>query len=309
MNENRLLSRLMPPTHIPDVVLDTDAYNEIDDQFAIAYLLKSLDRVKCHAIYAAPFSNEKAATPQEGMEKSFKEIEHLLTFFPSCQMPVYRGSCEYLRDEKTPQQSEVTSHLIDLARSMPDDKPLYVVAIGAITNIASALLLAPDIIEKIVVVWLGGNALHRDDNYEFNIRQDVAAARVVFDSGVPLVQLPCCGVVDMFRVSRAELEWWLKGKNALCDDLVDRTIAEAEEYAAGKPWTRVVWDVTAVAWLMRNPSLMDYRIIHRPVPQYDHRYSFDSRRPWMAYVNEIYRDALMEELFLTLTRHERNNDV
>ena len=41
----------------------------------------------------------------------------------------------------------------------PDDEPLYVVAIGAITNVASALLTEPALAGKIVVVWLGGHAL------------------------------------------------------------------------------------------------------------------------------------------------------
>ena len=304
MEEQRLLSLLRPPEGIPDIVLDTDAYNEIDDQFAIAYLLKNAARIRCHAIYAAPFSNEKATTACEGMEKSHAEIKRLISFFPNCQIPVLHGSRGYLAGEHTPQPSSAAEHLVKLARAMPEGTPLYVVAIGAITNVASALLMAPDIARRIVTVWLGGNALHMDDQFEFNMRQDVAAARVVFDSGGALVQLPCCGVVDMFRVSRAELEWWLKGKNALCDDLVDRTIAEAERYAAGKPWTRVIWDVTAVAWLMNDPRLMDSRIIHRPIPQYDHHYSFDDRRPWMRYVCKIHRDALMDELFRALTRNE-----
>ena len=309
MEENRLLSLLEPPKGVPDMVLDTDAYNEIDDQFAIAYLLKSAARIRCHALYAAPFSNEKAATPREGMEKSYDEIKHLLTFFPDYQGPVLRGACGYLADERTPQPSPAAEHLVRLARAMPAGTPLYVVAIGAITNVASALLLAPDIVERIVVVWLGGNALHMADNFEFNMRQDVAAARVVFGSGVPLVQLPCRGVVDMFRVSRADLEVWLMDKSPLCSDLASRTIAEAERYAAGTPWTRVIWDVTAVAWLMNDPRLMDSRVLHRPIPQYDHHYSLDDRTPWMRYVCEIRRDALMDELFRTLTRSEERTDA
>lgn len=82
------------------------------------------------------------------------------------------------------------------------EKPLYVAAIGAITNVASALLLNPEIADRIVIVWLGGHALHWYDNAEFNIRQDVAAARVVFSSGAPLVIMPCMGLVHAFSAMR-----------------------------------------------------------------------------------------------------------
>ncbi len=49
-----------------------------------------------------------------------------------------------------------------MARSR-DDSLLYVATIGAITNVASAILMEPEIITRIVVVWLGGHALHWSD--------------------------------------------------------------------------------------------------------------------------------------------------
>ena len=49
-----ITKRLECPNYTPDAVIDTDAYNEVDDQFAIAYLLRSQERVRTVAIYAAP---------------------------------------------------------------------------------------------------------------------------------------------------------------------------------------------------------------------------------------------------------------
>ena len=63
-----------------------------------------------------------------------------------------------------------------------------------------------------MVVWLGGHAYHMNDNREFNLSQDIAAARVIFGCGVPVVQLPCIGVVDKLTISQPEIEYWLKGK-------------------------------------------------------------------------------------------------
>lgn len=60
------------------MVIDTDTFNEVDDQIALAYLLRNPDRLRLQAIYAAPFLNEKADTPKVGMEKSYQEILKLL---------------------------------------------------------------------------------------------------------------------------------------------------------------------------------------------------------------------------------------
>ena len=103
--------------------------------------------------------------------------------------------------------------MAERAKNYSPENPLYVVAIGAITNIASALLLAPEIAENIVIVWLGGHGQHFEHTREFNMRGDYAAARVVMRSGAPFVQLPCSGVVSSFTISKPELEYWLKGKN------------------------------------------------------------------------------------------------
>ena len=184
------------------------------------------------------------------MERSYQEILHLLGLMKRDDLKevVYRGSTEYLPDETTPVVSPAAEHLCELAMNYTAENPLYVVAIGAITNVASAILMKPEIVDRIVLVWLGGHALNWPHTKEFNMYQDVAGARVVFGCGAPLVQLPCMGVVSAFTISEAELNYWLKGKNALCDYLVQYTIDEVT-YAVGKPWTRVIWDVTAVAWL------------------------------------------------------------
>lgn len=80
--------------------------------------------------------------------------------------------------------------------------------------------------------------------------QDVAAARIVFGCGAPLVQLPCMGVVSHFVTTGPELEVHMRGKNSLCDYLLDLTTSEALFYGGNDCWSRIVWDVTAVAWLL-----------------------------------------------------------
>ena len=300
-NEQRM-KNLSVPKGMIDVVLDTDAYNEVDDQFAISYMLKSKEKLNTKAIYAAPFFNGNSVSPKDGMEKSYNEIFKILSLAGE-KFDVFRGSEKYLDDENTPVISSAAEDLVQRAKNYSPEKPLYVVAIGAITNIASAILLNPDIIENIVVVWLGGHGLHYHNTKEFNMYQDVAAARVVMQSGVPFVQLPCVGVVDKFAVSKQELEFWLKGKNPLADYLATNAIAAAEAYAKGRAWTRVIWDVTAVGWLLNDSDrFMQSRVIPTPIPTYDNFYATDYNGHPMRYVYSINRDNLMNDLFEKLTK-------
>ena len=164
-NDLGLLNRLNKPAGPVDVVLDTDTYNEIDDQYALSYLVKSGDKLHLKAVYAAPFFNEKSTGPEDGMEKSYQEILHILTLLEKEEYKerVYKGSAGYLPDEQTPVESAAARHLTELAMEYTPEKPLYVVAIGAITNVASALLMRPEIKERMVLVWLGGNSLEWPD--------------------------------------------------------------------------------------------------------------------------------------------------
>lgn len=303
INTAELLKRLEHPSGRVDVVLDTDTFNEIDDQFALAYLICSKGKLNLQAVYAAPFSNEKAKDPAEGMEKSYQEILHILTLMERDDLKpaVYRGSTSFLSSETEPVLSEAAKDLAERAMKYTKEKPLYVVSIGAITNIASALLLKPEIRERMVVVWLGGHSLHWPDTREFNMEHDVAAARIIFGCGVALVQLPCAGVVSEFATSGPELEYHLRGKNKLCDYLVDLTKSEAEKYAKGKAWTRIIWDVTAVAWLLDGDFEEDY-LVHSPIPGYDNHYVLDPQRHFIRYVYHVKRDSLFTDLFAKLGR-------
>ena len=302
MTDTERIEKLSPPSYIADAVLDTDAYNEIDDQYAIAYMLKSPERVNLKAIYAAPFSNPKSGyNAGKGMELSYNEIEKILAITED-KLPVFRGSESFLKDEKTPVISDAASDLAKRAMKYSKEKPLYVVAIGAITNIASAILINPEITERIVVIWLGGHARHFADTKEFNMFQDIASARVVMGSGAPFVQLPCMGVVSEFRLSHGEIEKWLLGKTALSDYLGMTAVNEAESYASGRPWTRIIWDVCAVAWLFNGEGrFMRSRNERILLPSYEGYYESEPLPYTMKYIYSINRDELMYDLIKKIT--------
>ena len=114
MTEAQRIQNLQVPVGPIDVVLDTDAYNEIDDQFALAYLLRS-EKATVKALYAAPFFNERSTSPADGMEKSEAEIRKILTLAErdDLQSVVFSGSRTYMPDENTPVDSPAAR---DLAR-------------------------------------------------------------------------------------------------------------------------------------------------------------------------------------------------
>jgi inosine-uridine nucleoside N-ribohydrolase len=204
---------------------------------------------------------------------------------------VLKGSTRYLESIETPCDNQAVRDLIK--RALLADKPLYEVAIGAITNIASAILIEPQIIEKIVVVWLGGHALYWPDTKEFNLLQDVLAARVVFDSGVPLVQIPCMNVVSHLSTTISELEKYIDGKSAIGSYLTQIV----REYSNNQyAWSKVIWDISAIAYLI-NPEWVPTNLVHSPIITDQITWSKDQRRHLIKSAYHIDRDQIFKDLF------------
>ncbi len=298
IRESDRINRLDPPKGKVRAIIDTDTYNEIDDQFALAYAFLSKEKIELEAVYAAPYFNDRSTSAGDGMDKSYQEILRLLKFLgKSPDGFAFRGSDRYLEDVSRPVRSEAALDLIKKAKTATPQNPLYVITVGCITNIASAILIDPSIINNIVVVWLGGNSLEWPHQKEFNLMQDVPAARVVLNSGVPLVIMPCQPVVAHFHTTIPEMEHYLKGKSPIADYLLKTTI----EYSGGHDyWSKVIWDVTAVAWLV-NSSWLPTNLEHSPVLTDQVTYSIDHTRHFLRMATSLNRDAIFGDLFRKLT--------
>lgn len=301
LTESARIARLEPPSRPVRVVIDSDTFNEIDDQFAIAYALLSTQRMNVEAIYAAPFFNSRSTGPGHGMELSYEEILRLLALMKrSHEGFVFRGATDYVGDAQKPQRNDAVHDLIDRAMASDPDDPLYVVALAAITNVASAILIEPRIIERIVLVWLGGHALWWPDTREFNLRQDVGGARAVFDSGVPLVLLPCMGVVSTLRTTIAELAVHVEPTGELGAFLTERVRGYHEEKQT-LGWSKPIWDMAPVAWL-NDARMMHTALRPSPVLGADVRWSVDPSRHLVRVVEYIDRDAVFGDFFAKLAR-------
>jgi purine nucleosidase len=287
------VARLAPPRGPVQCVLDTDTYNEVDDQFALAYALLSPQSMNLQAVYAAPFHNNRSDGPEDGMLKSYEEIHRVMAKMNIARDNfVFEGSRSWLIDSQEPVDSPAARDLVERGMACQDE-PLYVLTIGAPTNVASALLVEPELLRHIVVVWLGGQPHDWRSAREFNLQQDLFASRILFDSGVPLVQIPCTNVAEHLRVTIPELDAFLGGKNDLGQYLCDIVRGYTKDPFA---WSKVIWDISAVAWLI-NPQWLDTTLVRSPLLSNQFCYTQDHLRHLMRVALHLNRDAIFRDLY------------
>lgn len=284
------------------VVLDTDAFNEIDDQYAIAYCYLS-ERIDLLSVHAALFVHNAGDSTEEGMLKSFEEAKKVLSLTdPDYKTPVLKGCTETIDKTGAFVESEATDRLIEIAHE--SDEIIYVLAIGTGTNVASSLMKDPSIKDKICVIWLACNQLHVNTPIDYNLEQDYKAGQILFDSGVPLMIVPGCWVTSVLR-SDIENTRALLGSNAICDYLFE--ITEARYNMVGKPegWARTIWDLGAPA-IIENPECCQFDIVKAPILTDDRQYAFSDERHEMIMVNNMERDPIFEKAWATLKKGKQN---
>lgn len=294
LSESMRIERLQPPTGKVQMVLDTDTYNEIDDQFAVTYALLSPEQMEVEAIYAAPFHNQRSDGPGDGMAKSYEEILRVLERLgvEARDDFVFRGSTTWLPGPDQPVESAAARDLVE--RAMADrDGPLYVVPIGAPTNVVSAILMEPRLIERIVVVWLGGQPHDWSSAAEFNLKQDVLSSQFLFNCGVPFVHVPCSNAAELLRTTVPEMERWVKGRSDIGDYLCQIFAAYRKDHYA---WSKVIWDIAPIAWLI-DAEWVSTDLVHSPILTDGLTYSHDQNRHFMREARRVNRDKVFRDMF------------
>ena len=273
-----------------NVILDTDTYNECDDQFALSYLLKSQDKFNIEAITVAPYHHDNNISIKEGTDKSYNEIIKICNWLKfDWTKKVFKGSTDYVENNYN-EENDAVNKIIEIANK--NDKT-YILAIGAITNVAIAIKREPKIIDKIEVIWLGGHSSLSKDNKEFNFRQDVQAVRTVFESKVKLTIIPCKNVASNLRTSIYELEHFLKGKSELCDYLCQRFYNDGVH---GIQERRVIWDISVIAYMI-NKEWFETKEISCPNINDDTSYEIMTNNHKITVVNYLNVDKIYKDLF------------
>ena len=276
-----------------NVIIDTDTYNECDDQFAISYLIKSQDRFNIEAITIAPYQHDNDISIEEGLEKSYQEAIKICKWLNfDTENKVFKGANDYL-EEGYNNTNDAVEKIIEIA--CKNDKT-YILAIGALTNVALAIRKTPEIVNKIEIVWLGGHSPFYMNNNEFNFRQDVQAVIDVFSSNAKLTVIPAKGVASNLRISIYELEHYLKGKSELCDYLCSRFYNDGRH---GIQIRRPIWDISAVAYLI-NKDWFEERVVDCPEINKDLSYEFKSNDRKIKFVTYLNCDKIYEDMFKNL---------
>lgn len=253
------------PYKIPEskqirVIINTDAKNEVDDQFAIvhALLTPSFDM---RGMIAAHFGDEKSA---HSMQDSRDEIDKLMRMMhPSKAVRVENGAPHALRTEASPVVS-AGAELIVKEALRDDPRPLYIAFLGPLTDMASALLMEPSIADRdVTVIWIGGRDWP-DGGWEYNLKNDPKAANVVFRSGVSLWQVPR-NVYRMMPVSFAELRERVYPHGALGRYLAQGVWAFNNAMQSRPREFRILGDSPAIG-LMLFDDCGAYEL--RPAPQF-----------------------------------------
>lgn len=276
-----------------NVILDTDTYNECDDQFALSYALKSQDRFNIEAITIAPYHHDNSISIEEGQEKSYQEVLKICKWLDfETENKVFKGSTDYLQNGYK-ESTEAVEKIIEIALK---NEKTYIMAIGAITNVAKAITKEPRIIDKIEVIWLGGHSLLSKDNREYNFRQDVQAVRTVFESKVKLTIMPCKNVASDLKTTIYEVEHHLKGKSKLGTYLCERFYNDGIH---GIQTRRNIWDISVVAYLI-NKEWFETSKINCPNIKEDTSYEISTNNHLINMVNFLDSNKIYEDLFKKL---------
>ena len=279
-----------------NVILDTDTYNECDDQFALAYMLKNQDIFNIKAITVAPYSHKKySVSVKEGQENSYNEILKICKWLDfDTTNKVFKGAEDYICNGYNG-NNDAVDKIIEIASK--NDKT-YIMAIGAITNVTLAIKKEPKIIEKIEVIWLGGNELNYKDNLEYNFKQDIDAVKIVFESRVKLTVLPCRDVISKLMIDINTLKDNLENKSILCNYLIDRFYNDGYH---GIQERRVIWDISVIAYMI-NKNWFTSEEISCPNIKDDTFYELTSDRHKITMINDIDVDQVYRDLFKKLMK-------
>ena len=249
------------------VIVHTDCKNEADDQYALAHHLMT-PRFDVRGIIAGHFDGScRQYGPGNTEQSSYDEILTVLNLMGlSGEYPVLHGAAHALANAATPIPSEGADFIIQEALR-DDSRPLYIACQGAITDMASALLMRPEIARRMTVIWVGGGD-YPAGGYEFNLAMDIPAANVVFSSEVPVWQVTA-SLYKQFAVTLAELQRKVCPCGAIGKYLFEELVEVNEQAsAAGLPWPHgELWglgDQGTIAVLMEELERVSYEMIQAP---------------------------------------------
>jgi len=294
-----------PDTRTP-VVLSTDVGNEIDDQWAIAYLLLQ-PRFKVLGVMSAQAPTIAAPAGHTSYRILVDVVEDRLGM--RVHPPLIEGGSLPMENASTPRSSPAVNFLIKTSLRFSKDNRLTVLMIGAATDVASAILTDPGIVERVRIIQMGFN--DEQGGNEFNIANDVHAVQAILDSKVPLVVGP--GIV-----CRASLSLTFDHAREM---LAKRGAIGAwlwEEYQAwyfrvvkplrvndfSKPW--VIWDNITLAYVL---GMTTQHTLPRPRMRDDMTFEQVTTDQTITWITDVDEQRMWADFLSLVDKYQRAHAV
>ncbi|MGB5434624.1 MAG: nucleoside hydrolase [Maribacter sp.] len=268
-----------------NVIFDTDANNELDDQHAQAYLVFN------KATYNVKGITVNATYNGGNVQNHYDEAQRVLEL---CDLkgaiPILKGadgSFEEISRNFDPNNFDGQEGIDFLLEETKKDS-IVIVAVGKLTNIALALKKDPAFAQRTKIVWLGSNY---PDPGEYNQDNDTIAMNYVLKSTIPFemvtVRYGKPSGTDAVRVTQKEINFRMPGLGPkVKESIVGRhggTFNNFGDYSVslfehidyhGDPPSRSLFDMAAVAilkngaWARKStipaPLFIDNTWVERP---------------------------------------------
>jgi inosine-uridine nucleoside N-ribohydrolase len=289
------------------VILSTDVGNEIDDQWAIVYLLANpaFDVLGIVSAHAPTVPDPSARTTLRVLTDV---VEHRMRM--AVHPPLYEGSSLPLADDRAPREGAGIDFLVEASRPFSRENRLAIVVIGAATDAASALLKDPTMADRIRIVAMGFKNWPEGGD-EYNVANDVRAWQVILRSRVPVV----IGCGDVCRATLALTPAQAKDLVAargpigawLWDDYQAwyyRFVKPLRKDDFTKPW--IIWDLIALAHLV---GMTEHNEVARPVLQDNHRFKHVDSDEKITWITGLDTKRLWADFVLKLDEYQRTHSV
>ena len=280
-------------TGAPAAILTTDCGAEMDDQWALAHLLLSTE-LDLRAVITTHASSIHLSSASS-RERAADVVQHVLPARAS-SLPVVAGSPEPLRDAKTPRENAGVDLLLRLSGDFSESRRLIVFAIGAGTDVASAILKDPSIANRITLVAMGFGDWPGGGDF-FNVKNDPLAWQVILNSDVPLVIGSAAAAKRGLKLTRAEAAALMRSRGptgeylySLFDDWLTREPKLVAQVVAPETW--VIWDEIVVAYAL---GLARGHEVPRPQLQPDLSFSHPDTMKRITWLDEIDTEQLWRD--------------
>lgn len=272
------------------IIICSDAKNEADDQYALVHAMLT-NKFIIKGLVAGHFRDHWTN------HLSYAEMVKLAKLTNTYgEYPIVLGADQKLVNIKEYEVSAGTRLIIEEALK-EDSLPLYVLNIGALTDLAVALLEEPKITSKMTAIWVGGGRYPKGSK-ECNLGNDLIAANYVFASELPLWQIPS-NVYKTTLVSLAQLKLRVAPMGKLGNYLYEQLITFMKTNAKEKSWINpecwVMGDSGAIGVLLEEQKSY-YQEIIAPIFDEEHHYIYNQKNSKIRVYQQLNNYFVIEDM-------------